>query len=98
MFLYCNEEKFEKLVNTNIITIKIYYYLMHKCKLAGLNTVSFSYKELQEILNIGHTSVARSIKTLKELELIKKTAATGNTPVYEIPRKASGVVEFNFKF
>lgn len=98
MFLYCNEEKFEKLVNTNIITIKIYYYLINKCKLAGLNTVSFSYKELQEILNIGHTSVARSIKTLKELELIKKTSATGNTPVYEIPREASGVVEFNFKF
>lgn len=98
MYLYCDEAKFEALVNTNIITVKIFYYLMNKCKNSGVNTVSFSYKELQDILHIGHTSVARSIKTLKELELIKKVAINNNTPEYELPRCASGIVEFSFKF
>lgn len=98
MYLYCDNEKFEQLINTNIITVKIYHYLINKCKLAGVNTVSFSYKELQEILRIGHTSVARSIKTLKELELIRKVGVNGNTTVYEIPRCSSGIVSFQFAF
>lgn len=98
MYLYCDNEKLNKLAETNIITIRIYLYLMNKCKNAEYNRVRFTYRELQDILGIGHTSIARSVKTLKELGFINKIEGTGGTPEYEIPAGTTGMVNFNFVF
>lgn len=98
MYTYCDLTKFNILANSNVVTLRIYAYIINKCQATGRNRVKVSYRELQDILHIGHTSVARGLKTLKEIELIKKVADSNGSPEYEIPRGAAGVVNFNFEF